>query len=219
MAGLWLGAGKDARETRFPPTTFLPRRHLAGEGEDRPPHNPWSSATPLAVETVFAPQPVSPWVVVAPTHLPNQLLLSVRPPHPALIPEPPPDPPPSVLAPPHHSPRTSFRPHHSPSTSGKAVQHFGGTAYVSKAPEVKPEPMRHPLVFSQQAREAQEKVLAMGASPELMHQYKKKFDVLDLNKDGVVSLREFAAVSRVLGYKFTRDECKVRQIIEYRPIA
>eukprot|EP00918_Siedleckia_nematoides_P074514 GHVU01162809.1.p1 GENE.GHVU01162809.1~~GHVU01162809.1.p1 ORF type:complete len:273 (-),score=42.03 GHVU01162809.1:3325-4086(-) len=38
--------------------------------------------------------------------------------------------------------------------------------------------------------------------------YKRKFDAFDLNKDGIISLREFATVSKVMGYRLDKDEIK-----------
>ena len=51
----------------------------------------------------------------------------------------------------------------------------------------------------------------LNIAQDQMARYVKKFDAFDLNKDGIVSLREFAAVSRVFGYNLTRDEVLVSQ--------
>ena len=39
--------------------------------------------------------------------------------------------------------------------------------------------------------------------------YRRKFNTFDLNKDGVISVREFAAVSRVMGFKLSRQDILV----------
>ena len=57
---------------------------------------------------------------------------------------------------------------------------------------------------------AREHVSAMNLPPDLLAKYRKKFDALDLNKDGIVTLREFASVSKVFGYNLTREEILVR---------
>jgi Ca2+-binding EF-hand superfamily protein len=56
---------------------------------------------------------------------------------------------------------------------------------------------------------AREKVAALNLTAEQTAQYRRKFDSFDLNKDGVISLREFAAVSKVFGYHLTKDEILV----------
>lgn len=53
---------------------------------------------------------------------------------------------------------------------------------------------------------ARQKVAALNLTQEQILQYQKKFNAFDLNRDGVISLREFAAVSKVFGYHLTRDE-------------
>jgi len=40
----------------------------------------------------------------------------------------------------------------------------------------------------------------------VLEKYKKRFDAIDLNKDGKISLREFAAVGRVFGYDLSYEE-------------
>jgi len=56
---------------------------------------------------------------------------------------------------------------------------------------------------------ARDQVSGMNLPPDLLAKYRKKFDALDLNKDGIVTLREFASVSRVFGYNLTREEILV----------
>ena len=46
--------------------------------------------------------------------------------------------------------------------------------------------------------------------PALIAKYRKRFDAFDLNKDGIVTLREMATVAKVLGYKLTKEEIMVR---------
>jgi len=53
---------------------------------------------------------------------------------------------------------------------------------------------------------ARELVGSMNLPPEVLARYRKKFDALDLNKDGIVTLREFASVSKVFGYNLSREE-------------
>ncbi len=65
------------------------------------------------------------------------------------------------------------------------------------------------IVDQARAEEARQKLAELNLSPQMIAQYRRKFNVLDLNKDGVVNLREFAAISRVLGYKFAREEIVV----------
>ena len=43
----------------------------------------------------------------------------------------------------------------------------------------------------------------------VLEKYKKRFDAIDLNKDGKISLREFAAVGRVFGYDLSYEELQV----------
>ena len=40
----------------------------------------------------------------------------------------------------------------------------------------------------------------------VLQQYKKRFDAIDLNKDGIITIREMATVGKVLGYKLSTDE-------------
>ena len=49
----------------------------------------------------------------------------------------------------------------------------------------------------------------LNLSAEDMEAYRKKFNAFDLNKDGVISMREFAAVSKVFGYKLSKIELMV----------
>lgn len=60
------------------------------------------------------------------------------------------------------------------------------------------------------AAAAQEKarmiVESMNLPPDLLTRYRRKFNALDLNKDGIVTLREFASVSKVFGYNLTKEE-------------
>jgi len=53
---------------------------------------------------------------------------------------------------------------------------------------------------------ARQLVDTMNLPPEVLARYRKKFDALDLNKDGIVTLREFASVSKVFGYNLSREE-------------
>ena len=46
---------------------------------------------------------------------------------------------------------------------------------------------------------------------EQLSAFRKKFDAIDLNKDGVIELREMAAISRVFGYRLSLDELRVSQ--------
>jgi len=45
----------------------------------------------------------------------------------------------------------------------------------------------------------------LNLQEDVLAQYRKRFDALDLNKDGIVELREFAAVSRIFGYNLSKD--------------
>lgn len=56
---------------------------------------------------------------------------------------------------------------------------------------------------------AQQRFKELNLPEDVLAQYRKRFDALDLNKDGIVELREFAAVSRVFGYNLSRDEIMV----------
>lgn len=49
-------------------------------------------------------------------------------------------------------------------------------------------------------------------SPEKLAMWQRRFNAIDLNKDGVISLREMAAVGRVLGYHFSVEELMVNII-------
>jgi Ca2+-binding EF-hand superfamily protein len=46
-------------------------------------------------------------------------------------------------------------------------------------------------------------------SPEELAAYKKQFIAIDLNKDGLITPREFATVSKVCGYKLEKEEIMV----------
>ena len=48
---------------------------------------------------------------------------------------------------------------------------------------------------------------------EQISAFRKKFDAIDLNKDGVIELREMAAISRVFGYRLSLDELRVSKAI------
>lgn len=45
-------------------------------------------------------------------------------------------------------------------------------------------------------------------SQQDLAKYKKRFDAIDLNKDGIITVREMAAVSKVFGYKLSLDELR-----------
>jgi Ca2+-binding EF-hand superfamily protein len=51
-----------------------------------------------------------------------------------------------------------------------------------------------------------QRLAELNLSPEEQARYKKKFDSFDLNKDGMIDLREFQAVSKIFGYTLGRDE-------------
>jgi len=53
---------------------------------------------------------------------------------------------------------------------------------------------------------ARQLVETMNLQPDVLARYRKKFDALDLNKDGIVTLSEFASVSKVFGYNLSREE-------------
>lgn len=50
------------------------------------------------------------------------------------------------------------------------------------------------------------RLIELNLPAELLAQYRRKFDALDLNKDGIIEFREFATVSRVFGYSLSRQE-------------
>ena len=54
-----------------------------------------------------------------------------------------------------------------------------------------------------------QRLAELNLSPEEQARYKKKFDSFDLNKDGMIDLREFQAVSKIFGYTLGRDEILV----------
>ena len=66
------------------------------------------------------------------------------------------------------------------------------------------------IIDEKRAAEVREKLKELNISDEQLAVYKRRFNVLDLNHDGVINLREFAAISRVLGYKFSKEEILVR---------
>ena len=41
---------------------------------------------------------------------------------------------------------------------------------------------------------------------DVLNAYKKKFDAFDLNRNGLISMREFAAVSMRSGYKMSKED-------------
>ena len=57
--------------------------------------------------------------------------------------------------------------------------------------------------------ETLEKLSDLNLSVEEITTYRRKFNTIDLNKDGKITLRELFTISRVFGYKFTVDELKV----------
>lgn len=57
---------------------------------------------------------------------------------------------------------------------------------------------------------ATEKLALLNLPAEEIESYKRKFKAFDLDKDGVLSIREFATVSRVFGYKLSREEILVK---------
>lgn len=57
--------------------------------------------------------------------------------------------------------------------------------------------------------EASAEVAKLNLSPAMKAAYKKKFDAFDLNKDGIITRREFLAVSKVFGYSLTSEEIMV----------
>lgn len=50
----------------------------------------------------------------------------------------------------------------------------------------------------------------LNLSPAELASFRRKFDVIDINKDGAITLRELFTISRVFGYKFTVEELTVR---------
>ena len=58
--------------------------------------------------------------------------------------------------------------------------------------------------------ETLERLSDLNLTPEEMKTYRLKFNTIDLNKDGKITLRELFTISRVLGYKFSVDELRVR---------
>ena len=46
-------------------------------------------------------------------------------------------------------------------------------------------------------------------SPEDIAKNRRKFNVFDLDKDGLITHREMATVSKVMGYKLSREELLV----------
>ena len=60
-----------------------------------------------------------------------------------------------------------------------------------------------------------EQFVALNLSPEEMESYQKKFKAFDLDKDGILSIREFAAMSKVFGYKLSKEEIMVSSLISF----
>ena len=52
---------------------------------------------------------------------------------------------------------------------------------------------------------------ALNLAPDVVARYQRRFNAIDLNKDGVITLREMAAVSKVFGYKLSIEELGVRK--------
>ena len=44
----------------------------------------------------------------------------------------------------------------------------------------------------------------------IIQAYKRKFDAIDLNRDGIITIREMATVGKVFGYKLATEELMVR---------
>jgi len=55
-------------------------------------------------------------------------------------------------------------------------------------------------------QEATVTVQSLNLSPAVLAAYRKKFETFDLNKDGLITRREFMAVSKVFGYHLTNEE-------------
>ena len=53
------------------------------------------------------------------------------------------------------------------------------------------------------------KLINLKLSTDELTGYRRRFAALDLNKDGIVELREFVAVSKVFGYKLSKEEILV----------
>ena len=53
---------------------------------------------------------------------------------------------------------------------------------------------------------------SLNLSPAILAKYQRRFNAIDLNKDGVITLREMAAVSKVFGYKLTIPELAVSDL-------
>ena len=50
-------------------------------------------------------------------------------------------------------------------------------------------------------------------TPEELERYRKKFDLFDRNKDGIIGMREFQAVSKVMGFRMLPEELEVCHIL------
>ena len=63
--------------------------------------------------------------------------------------------------------------------------------------------------------ETLERLSDLNLSAEDLATYRRKFNTIDLNKDGKITLRELFTISRVFGYKFTVDELRVLIIFSF----
>ena len=69
------------------------------------------------------------------------------------------------------------------------------------------------MAYKGESPETMERLSDLNLTPEEMKTYRFKFNTIDLNKDGKSTLRELFTISRVLGYKFSVDELRVRLFI------
>ena len=49
----------------------------------------------------------------------------------------------------------------------------------------------------------------LNLSQEDIERYRRKFNAIDLNKDGIITLREMYAISKVMGYRMSIHELMV----------
>ncbi len=59
------------------------------------------------------------------------------------------------------------------------------------------------------------KIADLNLSFEEIERYRRKFNAIDLNKDGIITLREMYAISKVMGYRMSIHELMVCINIPY----
>ncbi len=69
----------------------------------------------------------------------------------------------------------------------------------------------------QEAQETLQRLADLNLSAEEIARFRRKFNAIDIKKDGKITLRELFSISRVCGYKFTVEELTVCDSASFFP--